>query len=111
MRARSRRPRYSSYVLDTTEKKRELLAAELQRYFGETCPALPTRWWAAIAGLAPPFLRELAKRLKELDAVTKETGRQLRVTLRPAVGGRTSTEPVLDHHWRHSNGSTKSLGQ
>jgi hypothetical protein len=50
------------------ESKRELLAAELQRYFGETCPALAARWEAAIVGLAPPFLRELVGRLKELEA-------------------------------------------
>jgi hypothetical protein len=36
-----------------TEKKRELLAAELQRYFDEICPALAARWETIILGLAP----------------------------------------------------------
>jgi hypothetical protein len=43
------------------------------------------------------FLRELAERLKELDVMSKETSRQLRVSMLPAVDGRTFTEPVLDH--------------
>jgi hypothetical protein len=48
-------------VLDKAEKKREIMAAELQRYFGETCPALAARWEAAITGLAPPVLRDLVQ--------------------------------------------------
>ena len=31
-------------VLDKAERKREIMAVELQRYFGETCPALTARW-------------------------------------------------------------------
>jgi hypothetical protein len=49
-------------VLDKAERKREIMAAELQRYFGETCPALTARWEAAITRLAPPALRDLASR-------------------------------------------------
>ena len=41
-------------VLDQAEKKREILAAELQRYLGAPCPALTARWEAVITGLAPP---------------------------------------------------------
>lgn len=81
---------------DRTKKKRELLAAELQRYFGEMCPMLMARWEAAIVGLAPPFLRELVGRLQELEEITDETSRQLEVALCPATEGGAPAEPVLD---------------
>jgi hypothetical protein len=77
------------------DRKHDLLAAELQRYFGETCPALTARWEAAITGLAPQPLREVASR-QELDAATKAAERQLKITLRPVAERGTSTEPVLD---------------
>jgi hypothetical protein len=64
---------------DRLEIKRQLLASELERYFGETCPALAARWGSAIIGLAPPVLRELAGRLREFEAATDETNRQLNV--------------------------------
>jgi hypothetical protein len=83
-------------VHDRTKKKRELLAAELQRYFGETCPALAARWEVAIVGLAPPFLRDLVGRLKEFEAVTKETNHQLEAALRPVAEGGAPAEPLLD---------------
>jgi hypothetical protein len=83
-------------VPDKIERKHDLLAAELQRYFGETCPALTARWEAAITGLAPKLLRELASRLQELDAATKAAERQLKFTLRPVAERGASTEPVLD---------------
>jgi len=70
------------------------LEAELRHYFGETCPALVARWQAAIAGLAAPFLREVVGQLRELDSVTQEIDRQLRVALRPVAKGE-STEPVI----------------
>ena len=82
-------------MADGFDRKQELLNAELRRYFGETCPALVARWEASIAGLAPPFLRELKGRLRELDDVTQKTNRQLRMALRPASEG-ASTEPVVD---------------
>ena len=41
---------------EVIRRKRDLLAAELKRYFGETCPALATRWEVAIVGLAPRAL-------------------------------------------------------
>jgi hypothetical protein len=65
-------------MVDRLEIKRQLLAAELQRYFAETCPALTARWEAAIVGMAPPVLRELAGRLREFESVTDETNRQLK---------------------------------
>ena len=82
-------------VADGFDKKRELLEAEVRRYFGETCPALVARWQAAIIGLAPPFLSELQGRLQELDEVTQKVNRQLRAALRPVSEG-GSTEPVVD---------------
>jgi len=77
------------------------------RYFGET-PALVTRSQAAITGLAPPFLRELAGRLWELDKVTLETNRQLRIALRPVAEG-GSTEPVIDQALASLDTSTRQL--
>jgi hypothetical protein len=82
-------------VTDGFDRKQKLLEAELWRYFGETCPELVARWQAAITGLAPPFLRELAARLQELDEVTQRINRQLRAALRPVAEG-ASTEPVID---------------
>jgi hypothetical protein len=61
-------------------RKHELLAAEMRRYFLETCPALTARWKTAIVGLAPPVLRELARRLQALEAVTNETDRELKAS-------------------------------
>jgi len=58
---------------EAIRRERKLLAAELKRYFGETCPALATRWEAGIIGLAPPVLRELAGRLQALETVIDET--------------------------------------
>jgi hypothetical protein len=62
---------------EAIRRKHEFLAAEMQRYFLETCPALTALWKTAIVGLAPPVLRELAKRLQALEAVTNETNREL----------------------------------
>ena len=60
--------------------------------------ALAARWQAAITGLTPLVLRDLARRLQELETVTKETNRQLRATLRlPTAKDAVSTEPALDH--------------
>ena len=60
---------------DSTENKRKLLAAELQRYFGETCPALTARWEAAIVSLVLPVLRELAGRLQAFEFSPPRSGR------------------------------------
>jgi len=65
-------------MVDRLEIKRQLLVAELLRYFGETCPALAARRAAAIVGMAPPVLHELAGRLREFESVTDETNRQLK---------------------------------
>jgi len=82
-------------VVDVFDRKQEVLEAELRRYFGETCPALVARWQAAVIGLAPLFLRELQGRLQELDEVTQETNRQLRMALRLIVQG-GSTELLIE---------------
>ena len=69
------------------------------------------RWEASIAGLAPPFLRELASRLQELDEVTQKVSHQLRVALRPVAEG-GSTEPVVDQalaSLEHLNGIAESM--
>jgi len=102
---------YSRRVADSFDSKLEVLEAELRRYFGETCPTLVARWQAAITGLAPPFLRELAGRLQELDEVTQEISRQLRVALCPVAQG-GSTEPVVDQalaSLEHLNETAESM--
>ena len=81
--------------MDSLDRKQELLEGELMRYFGQKCPALVARWQVAITGLAQPFLCELGERLRELDEVTQETSRELRVALRPIAEG-VSTEPVIN---------------
>jgi hypothetical protein len=72
------------------------LAAELKRYFGETCPAFAERWEEAIVGLAPPVLRELAGRLRTFEALTDETNRQLRASQVAAFEDQESAEQLLD---------------
>ena len=83
-------------MVDPIERKRRLLAVELQRYFGETCPALAARCETAIIGLAPPILRELGGRLQEFEAVTDETNRQLKAAQAAAFEDKESAELVLD---------------
>lgn len=81
-------------VAEELDRKQDLLEAELHRYFAETCPALVSRWEAALRGLAPPLLRELSLRLRELDEVTQATNRQLSIAVRPVTEG-GSTEQLL----------------
>jgi hypothetical protein len=72
------------------------MAAELLRYFGETCPALAARWQAAIVDLAPPVLRELAGRLQVLEFATDETNRLLEAAQAAAFEDQESAETLLD---------------
>lgn len=81
---------------DAVERKRKLLAAELQRYFGETCPALTARWETAITGLAPPVLRELADRLWAFEALTNEIDRNLSDARAATTKNEASAENLLD---------------
>jgi hypothetical protein len=80
-----------------TSAKQNLLAAELQRYFGETCPALVERWQEAIVGKPPAILRELARDLQELEAATNETNRELSAIQIAVFEDEESAEAVLDH--------------
>jgi hypothetical protein len=81
---------------EAIRRKHKLLASEMLRYFLETCPALTARWQTVIVGLAPPILRELARRLQALEAVTNETNRELKASLLAAREGRQSAEHLLD---------------
>jgi hypothetical protein len=81
---------------EAIRRKRELLAAELKRYFGETCPALAARWETAIIGMAPLILRELAGRLQALETITDETNRELRAAQVAATEDEASAEHLLD---------------
>ena len=83
-------------VRDGLEGKRNLLAAEMLRYFGETCPTLVAHWEIAIVGLPPLALRELAGRLQTLGAVTNETNRELEAARVAVTSGQTPTELLLD---------------
>jgi hypothetical protein len=78
------------------ETKRDLLASELQRYFGEICATLAARWGAAIVSLASPALRELAGRLQALVSATDETNHQLRAAQAAAFEDHQSAEVLLD---------------
>jgi hypothetical protein len=83
-------------VPDRIASKRQLLAVEMQRYFGDTCPALAARWEATIVGLAPALLRDLAGRLRALEAATNETNRYPRVAFVEANDSHARAEPLLD---------------
>jgi len=79
-----------------TQSKRNLLAQEMQRYFGETCPALASR--CAVASIDLPLFarRKVVERLQLLVAITKETGRGLSAAR--VGGGEHSTEKLLCDH-------------
>lgn len=81
---------------DEIESKRQLLAGELQRYFGETCPALAARWEAAIVGIAPANLRDLAGRLQAFETLTNQVNKDLTGALAAAAERRAPAEPLLD---------------
>jgi regulator of protease activity HflC (stomatin/prohibitin superfamily) len=68
----------------------------LQRYFGETCPTLAARWEAAIVGLTPSILRELAGRLQAFEILTNQVSAELRTALTSAAESRASSEELLD---------------
>jgi len=78
------------------ERKQGLLAEELFRYFGETCPALAARWELALRGLRADKLCELRERLDQLDEVTNAANRQIRASLRPVLEKDASVETSLD---------------
>ena len=79
---------------DGIDGKRNLLAEEMLRYFGETCPALAARCEIAIVGLPPLARREAAGRLQTLGAITNETNREL-AAARVAVTKRQAPAELL----------------
>ena len=83
-------------VQNGIEGKRNLLAEEVRRYFGETCPALAARCEAAIVGLPPLARREVAGRLQTLAAVTNETNRELAAARVAVTRRRAADEFLLD---------------
>lgn len=52
---------------ETIRRKQNLLAAEMQRYFGHTCAELTARWEAAMLMLRLSVLRELARKFAQRD--------------------------------------------
>jgi hypothetical protein len=76
--------------------KRNLLAEEMLRYFGETCPALAARCEVAIVGLPPLARREVIGRLRTLRAVTSETNRELAASRVAVTTGQDPADLLLD---------------
>ena len=76
--------------------KRNLLAEEMLRYFGETCPALAARCEVAIVGLPPLARREVVGRLRTLRAVTNETNRELAASRVAVTKGHVPADLLLD---------------
>ena len=85
-----------SVVQNGIDGKRNLLAEEMLRYFGETCPALAARCEIAIVGLPPLVRREVAGRLQTLEAVTNETNRELTAARVAVARGQAPAELLLD---------------
>jgi len=74
-------------------RKQSLLAEEVQRYFEQTGPELTAKWALTILGLAPSLLRELAGRLRELEAIANCADRELNAAYQAAAKeGRESAE-------------------
>jgi len=82
---------------EAIRRKQRLLAKEVQRYFEQTGPELMAKWDLAIVGLAPSLLREVAGRLRELEAISNSANRELNAAYRAAATkGRESAEGLLD---------------
>jgi hypothetical protein len=82
---------------DWTEGKRNLLAEEMLRYFGETCPTLAASCNAAIGRLSRHARREIAGHLQTLIAVSNETNRELAAARVAATGDHASSELLFGH--------------
>jgi hypothetical protein len=89
-------PGGQSVMHDEVDGKRNLLAEEMLRYFGETCPALAARCEIAIAGLPLLARREVAGRLQTLRALTNETNRGLTAAHVAVARGQAPAERLLD---------------
>jgi hypothetical protein len=81
-------------VQNGIEGKRYLLADEMLRYFGETCPALLARCEVAIVGLPLLARREVAGPLQALKSIANETSREL-AAARVAVTRRQAPAELL----------------
>lgn len=79
---------------DEIQRRSALLSALMARYFGETCPSLVQKWDAALAGLAPRFLRELAGRLRVIEEISNKVNREIR-ELRRSSGDGPALERAL----------------
>jgi hypothetical protein len=80
----------------TIRRKQRLLATELKRYFGQTCPELTAKWNLAIIGLQPSLLRELTGRLQNFERITNLVNRELKAAYGSAAAKGESAESVLD---------------
>ncbi len=80
----------------TIRRKQRLLAMELERYFGQTCPELTAKWNLAIPGLQPSLRRELTRRLQDFERVTNLVNRELIAAYGSATAKGESAESVLD---------------
>ncbi len=78
------------------EGKQNLLAEGMQRYLFEACPALAARCQAAIVGLPPFALQEIAGRLQTLIAVSNVTNRELTAARVAVTRGQAPAELLLD---------------
>ena len=78
------------------EDKRSLLAEEMLRYFGDTCPTLAARCQAAIVRLPALACREAADRLQDFAAVTKATNLELLAARAAGAGEQTTNEFLFD---------------
>jgi hypothetical protein len=97
---------------DGIERKRQLLMAELQRYFGETCLELVARCEAALSRGPPGAVLRLLGNLKELEAVTNKANRQVKAALAASGESSESAEPLLDRAFatlEHLNELAKAI--
>ena len=81
---------------EAIRRKHDLLATAMHYYFWHTGAELTARWKAAMLGLPPSLLRELAGRLQQLDAATIETNRELKAAGLATAEGRESAEHLLN---------------
>ena len=80
---------------EAIRRKHDLLATAMHYYFWHTGAELTARWKEAMLGLPPSVLRELAGRLQELEDVTIETNRELKVAGVATAEGSESAEHLL----------------
>jgi hypothetical protein len=94
---------------DWTEGQRNLLAEEMLRYFGETCPALAASCEAASGRLSRNARKEIVGHLQRLRAVTNETNRELAAARVAAIGDQDHASSDL--LFRHALASIEHLSE